>query len=195
MERYVYNVNAEDISVDKTELALRLKVPKGFTNETVEKCFNKVKESIKPGCCYVRIPLCVRENTVHFDFASVKSKDLYKNLKDCKEAYLMAITLGIETDRLINRLGLVSKTEGFIADAIASAYAEAILDNMNDYLGNEDRLCPRFSPGYGDLDISFQRDVLYALSADKTIGIKLGENLIMTPRKSITAICGIKKQR
>ena len=193
MEKYVYNVNPEDIVIDKTELAMRLKTPKGFTNETVEKCINLVKESIKPTGCYVRTSITSDENTVDLGFASFSSKDLCKCLSGCKEAYVMAVTLGIGTDRLIKKLNLISGSEGFIADAVASAYAEALLDNMCSHLKKEASTGPRFSPGYGDLDISVQRDVLDFLDADKIMAIKLSENYIMTPRKSITAICGIKE--
>ena len=51
----------------------------------------------------------------------------------------------------------------------------------------------RFSPGYGDFTLKHQRDILDFLSADRLLGIKLGDNLIMTPRKTITAICGVQR--
>ena len=193
MERYVYSVNPGDIVINKTELAMRLKAPKGFTNETIEKCLNLVKESIKPAGCYVKTPIIPGENTVGFEFASFVSEDLCKCLSGCREAYVMAVTLGIGTDRLIKKLSLISGSEGFIADAVASAYAEALLDNMCSHLEKEAAITPRFSPGYGDLDISVQREILDFLNADKIMALKLSENYIMIPRKSITAICGIKE--
>ncbi len=194
MERYVYNISKDDISIDKTELALRLKTPSGYTDNTVEKCIKQVFDACSPKGCYVRVPVnIVGEDKSDFEFASLRSYDLCKTLSGCKEGYIMAVTLGIEADRLINRMSLVSKTEGFIADAAASAMTESVLDVMNGYLKEFSILTPRFSPGYGDLDLSCQRVILDALGADKNLGIKLGENLIMTPRKSITAICGIKE--
>ena len=58
-------------------------------------------------------------------------------------------------------------------------------------LSRKQKLKPRYSPGYGDLSLSVQKDVLNILNADKILGIKLGENLLMIPKKSITAIQGV----
>ena len=194
MERYVYNIAKEEISINRAELAQRLKTPTGYTDDTVEKCIKQLMNSCSPKGCYVRVPVSFdAEDGVEFEFATLRSKDLCKTLSGCKQSYLMAVTLGIEADRLVTRTSFVSKAEGFITDAIASAMAESVIDVMNDYLKQSAELTPRFSPGYGDLDLSCQRIVLDTLGADKLLGIKLGDNLLMTPRKSITAICGIKE--
>ena len=194
MESYVYNIAKEDISINRAELAQRLKTPTGYTDETVEKCIRQLINACNPKGCYVRVPARVHEDgRVEFEFATLKSEDLCKTLLGCEEAYVMAVTLGIEADRLVTRTSFVSKAEGFITDAIASAMAESVIDVMNDYLKQSAELTPRFSPGYGDLDLSCQRVVLDTLGADRLLGIKLGENLLMTPKKSITAICGIRK--
>lgn len=189
------SVNINDVEINSRELAQRLKVPAGFTHDTVEKCIESVKASCVPKYCCIQTPVSFEgDDTAVFDFASFKSKDLCKNLKDCTHAYIMAVTLGIDTDRLINRLSITSKAESFIADAVASALAEAVIDHVNNSLKIHGLLHPRFSPGYGDFELSAQRPILQALNADKLIGIKLGDNLIMTPRKSITAVCGIEKE-
>jgi len=195
MDVYVCSINKEDITIDRAELALRLKTPKDFTDDNVERCIKKVKEALNPKCCYVKVPVSLRDNgLVDFEFASFKTFDLHKSLKGCPKAYILGVTLGAEVDRLINRLGLISKADAFIADGVASAMAESALDIVNDFLKSREKsLCPRFSPGYGDFDISAQREILGALNADRIMGVKLGDNLIMTPRKSITAICGIKE--
>lgn len=194
MQCYVYNINKADISIDKTELAQRLKTPTGYTDEEVEGCIAGVIESCNPKGCYVKVPLAFfEEGRADLGFTSLCSRDLCKTLQGCKECYVMAATLGIDTDRFVNKTSLVSKARGFIADAVASALAEAVMDILNNHLKQSASLTPRFSPGYGDLDLSCQGDILNALSADKLIGIKLGANHIMTPRKSITAICGIKE--
>ena len=191
MQSYIYNIDAGDVYIDKAELALRLKTPRDFKDDTIEKCIVLVKKSIKPACAYVKVPCNVTGENVDLGFMTVSSKDLSVNLSGCTEAYVVAVTLGVETDRLIQRLSLVSAAEGFVADAAASAMAESLMDIANTHLRTLNELRPRFSPGYGDLDVSVQRSVLEILGADKILGIKLGDNYLMTPRKSITAICGI----
>lgn len=121
---------------------------------------------------------------------TVDSVSLARALTGCSGAYVVAFTLGIEADRLIHKLGITSGADAFIADAVSSALAEAGMEYVCASLtGN---LAERFSVGYGDFVLSNQRKILEYLSADKLLGIKLSESCIMTPRKSVTAIIGVK---
>ena len=52
-------------------------------------------------------------------------------------------------------------------------------------------LTPRYSPGYGDLSINIQNQLLDILDAKKSIGLSATSNNILIPRKSVTAIIGI----
>lgn len=56
-------------------------------------------------------------------------------------------------------------------------------------------LTDRFSPGYGDLPLKHQPDVLRLLEAQKRLGINLTSSGLMIPRKSVTAIMGISRER
>ena len=49
----------------------------------------------------------------------------------------------------------------------------------------------RYSPGYGDFPLSFQKEILDFLDAYRKIGLSVTPNYIMIPRKSITAVLGI----
>lgn len=55
-------------------------------------------------------------------------------------------------------------------------------------------LRPRFSPGYGDLPLEFQREFLQILETPKKIGVTLTDSLLMMPSKSVTAIIGISRE-
>ena len=50
----------------------------------------------------------------------------------------------------------------------------------------------RFSPGYSDFPLEFQRVLLAYLDAKNTVGIDLTDKILMVPSKSITAVLGIK---
>ena len=58
----------------------------------------------------------------------------------------------------------------------------------------EKELTDRFSPGYGDLPLAMQREVMDALDCGRTVGITLSDSLLMTPSKSVTAIIGMKEK-
>ena len=51
----------------------------------------------------------------------------------------------------------------------------------------------RFSPGYGDVPISVQKEFLDSLDAGRRMGILLSESYLMSPSKSVTAIIGLEK--
>ena len=50
----------------------------------------------------------------------------------------------------------------------------------------------RFSPGYGDFDIGFQKEIFKLLNCPKNIGLSLCDSFIMSPSKSVSAIIGLK---
>ena len=49
----------------------------------------------------------------------------------------------------------------------------------------------RYSPGYGDLPLTLQRDLLALLDAPRRVGLTASASNILLPRKSVTAILGI----
>jgi cobalamin-dependent methionine synthase I len=81
--------------------------------------------------------------------------------------------------------------------ALGSERVESLCDAFEGYLkerlGEGIALRPRFSPGYGDLSLEFQREVFTLLDCPRSLGISLSESLLMTPEKSVTALIGIKK--
>ena len=130
---------------------------------------------------------------LNLGFAKVKSKDLLKNLQGCNKIALFAATVGAGFDRLILKYGKISPSKATVFQAIGSATVEALCDAVNEEIINIYGSCkPRYSCGYGDLNISLQRDIFAALSLQNNLAITLSENFFMTPTKSVTAIVGIK---
>ena len=108
----------------------------------------------------------------------------------------MAFTLGHKVDQLIRYYEKINMTKAIILDACSSTAIEEVADNLCDdlekkYLIESKKLTSRFSPGYGDLDISIQREFLNILNAGKIIGLTSTLSNILIPRKSVTAIAGI----
>ena len=56
--------------------------------------------------------------------------------------------------------------------------------------GNED-ISFRYSPGYGDLGIDIQKEILRILNAPRKIGLTASKYNILLPTKSVTAIIGV----
>lgn len=123
-----------------------------------------------------------------------ESKDLSTNLLNCDFAMVFCATLGVGVDRLIRKNIVKSSADGVICNAIASAYIEGLCDKINDQFKNDfGAFNPRYSCGYGDLSITYQRKFLDMLNAEKNIGVFCTDKFILIPSKSVTAIVGHKK--
>ena len=127
------------------------------------------------------------------------SKDIHTLLRGCVRAAGFAVTVGeaLEKKRdLFIEEGNTSKA--LMLDAIGSVSVEEMAGLINKEIETaamqEDlALTRRFSPGYGDWNLSGQKAFLKWLGAEK-IGIKLSEKFAMLPEKSVSAIIGLRQK-
>ncbi len=189
---------AAEITIDPKEVAVYLGYysANGIDEKTITDGISEFKSNSDFRACCAKVPVRITENGVDLGFMQVESESLQKNLDGCDEAYILAATAGINSQRLIERNAVVSPIKGIVADCIGSAAIEAFCDKINLSLSdNPDFLRPRFSPGYGDLCIGCQKKIVEFLCANKNIGLSLTESLMMVPKKSVTAIIGIGKEK
>ena len=186
------NLSAEKIQIDKNELAQRLKTSRDFQHSMVDLCIEEFNKVVDYRYAYMCVPVVfVDENICNLGFGDVESKNLCNVLKGCKKALIVAVTTGLGVDRLLNKLSVTSASKHFITDAVASAAAESLCEYVDNMLRENVDKPHRFSPGYGDLKLEIQPNLLNMLSASKNIGITINSSLLMTPVKSITAIMGV----
>lgn len=188
----VNGVDAREIVIDNKELAARLVSPvESVDAELLKRCIHRLCEAVNCRYAFAVLPLCVKGDICLLGDMELASSDLARCLqkKPCSKALLIAVTLGDGADRLLARMALTSTAEHFITDACASAMAEALFKKaVADLLGKDH--CPPFSPGYGNLSLGVQKDVLSRLNGS-SLGVTLDDSLLMHPLKSITAIVGI----
>ena len=161
----------------------------------LQECLKAAKGAAQCRAVWRRYPLVRDGNTLDLGFAKTDSRDLKQHLEGCDEILLFACTAGAETDRRIARAKLLSPARGLLMHAIGAQQVEGGCDRLCARLAQQfpDRqLTDRFSPGYGDLTLEMQRDVMAALDCGRTVGITLTDSLLMTPSKSVTAIIGMK---
>lgn len=194
-QSFFSDIPADALVLNAAETAARLKTARGFTNDKIRQCEKNLRNSLSCRYCAIRVPVSYpSENKIKFDFAELESRSLFINLKGCREAFIFAVTTGMGVDRLLARLNVTSPAEHFITDALASAFAEAACDFADNEIKGSIKCRPRFSPGYGDLPLEIQPEILKVLNAQKLLGITLGKSLLMSPMKSITAIMGIENE-
>ncbi len=127
----------------------------------------------------------------------LKSHDINNLFDDCESIATLVVTLGLAIDKKIDFYAKVDMVRSLVMDAVASVYAESILDELETEITAQTNLYKtmRFSPGYGDLDISLQKDLIEAVGGSKYLGINVNENYLMTPLKSITAFIGFSSKK
>lgn len=160
----------------------------------IDKCYPVMMKAMKFKACYLEAPVTIEDDYVSFDYLGVKSKNLSTLLKGCTKAVLVAATAGIEADMLVKRAEITSKAEALILNSIAVAGIEKYMACFNEYIKSqysEYSLRPRFSPGYGDVPLSMQIELLNVLDTKRKIGVVLSDSLLMTPSKSVSAIIGL----
>ena len=161
----------------------------------LKECLETARGAAQCRAVWCRYPLKREGEWLDLGFARTDSRDLRNHLEGCGEILLFACTAGAEMDRRIARAKIGSPAKGLLMHAIGAQQVEGGCDLLCRRLAEAfpDRPLPdRFSPGYGDLPLTMQRDVMEALDCAQTLGITLSDSLLMTPSKSVTAIIGMK---
>lgn len=156
--------------------------------------------SITPRHVLGRFTLSISENTVVIGSLVTQSKSLTAHLADCREAILLAATLGVQADQMIRRASVARMSRAVALQACAAAKLESYLNTTGEALAHELKkenlyLTPRFSPGYGDLSLDCQGELLALLEAGKRIGLGLTAEHMLTPSKSVTAVLGLSPKK
>lgn len=114
---------------------------------------------------------------------------------ECRKCAVMAVTLGIEVDNSIRIAQGNDMLKAVVMDSCATEFIEKVCDEVEkkikaeaEVLGKGTNL--RFSPGYGDLPIDIQKNLLDVLDANRKIGLTVTNSSLMIPGKSVTAIIG-----
>lgn len=194
-------MDVNDLKVNTDEILRYL----GYTNQNnnktklIDECIEEIKNEFTGKYIYKTLNIEKKEETIDFQgtVLKVSSKDLSNHLNMSDKCIVMAATLGNEIDRKTNYYIKTNITKGIIFDACATEFIEKLCDyvelQITKSLKEGELLTTRFSPGYGDLEISAQQDILNILDAYREIGLSINESFTLIPKKSVTAIIGISK--
>ena len=170
--------------------------------ETINQCKNITKARINPRYTFRVYSIKKNKGIIEFEGSNLKleSRDLYNVLKDCNKCILMAATIGLDIEKDIRKYSLTELTKGIIIDSCATTAIEEVCDMVqeeiqNNILEDEQHTTLRYSPGYGDLPIEKNKDILDLINGQKEIGLTITTNGIMIPRKSVIAIIGISDNK
>lgn len=184
-------------AIDANEVLLYLSYPGGEVpariEEDIRRCSQAVMAAARPRITYRIFP--VRNGQPVGAGLTFEGEDIRRHLEGCREAVLMAATLGPDVETLLMRTQVTDMALALIMDSCASVAIENVCDLLEEDLRREYEakglfLTDRFSPGYGDLPISQQSAFCDCLDTRRRIGLTVSLSGILLPRKSVTAVLG-----
>ncbi|MCD8230300.1 MAG: hypothetical protein LUD14_00460 [Clostridiales bacterium] len=190
--------------------------------EQIRRCMDQVKVHAAPRLVYVRLPVierrmegvagkkqrphesekestCRKISEKEIKGLPIGGKDIGKLLEPCREAVLLAVTLGSQIEQLLMRREVTDMAEAVILDSCASVAVENVCDCFEEDMRRQIEqegvfLSSRVSPGYGDFPLETQKRMCEVLNVSRRIGLTVTENFLLVPRKSVTAIMGISEE-
>ncbi len=181
-------------------LGYRGKPADQVVSNRIEACLAELLKVISPKCVYQIFPVAFgQDHTVSIGPVSIQSKSLSQHISGCKEAAIFAATLGAQTDLLLQKYNKLDMSKAVILQACAATVIEAYCDQQQELMKEEAGkqglyLRPRFSPGYGDFPLTYQKELLGVLHCQKRIGLTVMDSLILAPSKSVTAVIGLTEE-
>lgn len=164
------------------------------TRALAEDCAAQVLQTVTPRWTYRVFDLDFEEGGVRMGGLLLPGEDLRTHLKGCERAALFCATLGAGADALIRRAESGDMARALALDCAAAAAVEEVCDQIELELQALFPGCSfpfRYSPGYGDLPLTLQGDLLALLDALRRVGLTASASNILLPRKSVTAILGV----
>ncbi len=203
MELRIEDVNRREIY---RYLGYGGKVPDETVLQMTEEVLRELIRVIQPKNLYQSYACSVQGdeirlwNEVQTDPVILHSRKLAENLAQCGKVVLMAATLGIEADKLLQRYEIMNMAKASAAQACGAACIEAYCNLLQEDIrrraqDEELYLRPRFSPGYGDFPLEAQKIIFDCLQCTKRLGLTLTDSLLMYPTKSVTALIGLTKNK
>ncbi|WP_294753771.1 vitamin B12 dependent-methionine synthase activation domain-containing protein [uncultured Ruminococcus sp.] len=189
----------ELLPISKAEAARYMGVkgePDRAVSELLDRAEKQVRETLRPKYVYLETDITITDEGVLLGAMSepLTGEDIKRHLKGCSKAVLLAATLSQGADKLIRQAAVTDMAYSLALDCICSAAVEQVCDRAEEEIFAREA-APyrtwRFSPGYGDLPITIQRDVLLALNAQRRIGLTVTDSSLLIPSKSVTAVIGL----
>lgn len=190
------------LTIDR-KLVLRYMGYRGnLPDEAVSKLIDDVEAQLRkvarPAVVWRLFDVCRNKEELKLsgcNFA-LTGRHIAKHLEGCNRAAIICSTLSAEADRFIKRQELSDPLKGLAADALASAYVEAVSDNAKEDMMKEFPNCTSnfvFGAGYGDFPLDIVPRLLSAVDAGRKIGVSLTASGMIVPCKTIVGVTGIRE--
>lgn len=162
----------------------------------LESCMREAEPMLSYRVCYTFLNVGCQQDTLSLGSIATSSTTIRKAIRNADKVLLFAATVGTPFDLLIRKYSALSPSKALVLQAIGAERVESLCDAFCDSINEEltangKNLTPRVSPGYGDIPLTMQREIFRILDCPRKIGLTLDESLMMSPSKSVTALCGV----
>lgn len=195
----IYNARILEVDAAEVRRYAGLRKARDFGEESIRAaCEEALLLSEARGAWEVYDYDCAARTVASEPPFTIVGSSIVKHLEGCERVICMAATVGSEIEREVtDKFARGEYLSSVLLDAAATAAVEQAADAMEKnfaLLFGKDgfKLRWRFSPGYGDWDLTEQAG-LFAISGAARIGLHLTSAMMLEPRKSITAIIGLEK--
>ncbi len=196
------------VSVPESRIYSRLGYAKNKTKisasekDTIDNLINNGISllTLKGSAVIADIKIVNKESVILSQDIRFKSRSLSGLLSDCVQILLMGVTAGKKIIDAIQDSSKEDMPAAVVFDAVASEYTDSGLDWITDYFRyqikreNKEFTKRRFSAGYGDFGLENQKAIYQLLDMPK-LGVRLTDNYILVPEKSVTAVIGILSKK
>lgn len=193
----IYNAQILEIDTTETRRYAGLRKAQNFGEKNIREACEEALLLIEVRGAWEVYDYCNKTVASEPPFKIV-GNSIIKHLDGCEKVICMAVTVGAEIEREINKkFERGEYLASVLLDAAATAAVEQAADLMEKNFAakfSKDgyKMRWRFSPGYGDWNLTAQ-DKLFTISGAEQIGMSLTSALMLEPRKSVTAIIGLEK--
>lgn len=167
-------------------------------HEQLEAQFKLCENVSSTSWIYKIFPVSCQDNSIALTGTTLvlEGQSIVEHLGEAQYCAVMAATCGLSNERELQRQRALGGIQALAFDAAGSALVEAAADACNAAIiaeAHDEGLYTnyRYGPGYGDLSLSIQQNVVKVLEADKVLGISTTESNMLIPQKSITAFVGL----
>lgn len=173
-------------------------VPDGALLSRMDALAGEMRERIAPRHV-LRVMELRREDGVILlgDAVRLPGEMASRALGACGRAALLVCTLGAGFDAWMLAAQARDMADAVLLDALGSALVEQGCDAAEKELAARlpgMYLTDRFSPGYGDLPLSVQPDILAVTDAERRLGVQVTDSFLLNPQKTVTAVIGIAEE-
>ena len=164
------------------------------TEALVRDAAAELERRVQPRFVYRVLPVTMTEAGASLPGLLLPGDMARRMLREAKQAAILVCTLGAGFEALLRASEARDMAHAVALDASGSAFVETGCDAAESEIAARFPgmyLTDRFSPGYGDLPLAVQPELLRLTDAERRLGVTLTESLLMVPSKSVTAVVGI----